>query len=95
MKTKSIKVCDVKVYSISCEYNDSVDIKCGGSPVLGYDFGVSPDEDENEIIDFLKACIKKYRRPFIGIKVSIQKDFPIKYLWTKEKMEECIKNNSF
>jgi hypothetical protein len=94
MKTKTIEVCDAKLYSISCERNDPIDIRCGGSAVLGYDFGVSPDEDEKKIIEFLKSCIKKYHRPFIGISVSIQKDFPVKHLWTKERMEECIKNNA-
>ena len=95
METKTIEVCDAVLYDISCAYNDSVDIKCGGSPVLGYEFGVSPDENKDEIIKFLKGCIKKYNRPFIGISTRIIKDFPVKHLWTKEKMENCIKENAF
>jgi len=95
MKTKSIEVCDAVVYNIACERNDSVDIRCGGPATLGYDFGVNPDENKDEIIKFLRKTLKKYNRPIIGISTTIQKEFPINYLWTKEKMEECIKNNSF
>lgn len=91
MKTKVIKVCDANVFSVSCEPNDSVDIRCGGPAVLGYDFGVSPDENKEDIKKFLQVTIKKYHQPLNGISVSKQKDFPIKDLWTKERMEECIK----
>lgn len=95
MKTKTIKVCDAIHIDISCEQNDLADIKCGGSPILGYDFYISPDEDKKDIENFIKQCIKKYNRPFIGISFNIKKDFPITNLWTKEKIEECIKQNSF
>ena len=94
MKTKTIKVCNAVMYDISCELNDPTDIKCGGSPVLGYEFYVSSDEKKEEIRKFLKNCINKYHRPFIGISTRKQKDFPIKNLWTREMMEDCIKNNS-
>lgn len=93
MKTKKIEVCEAVLYSISCEHNDSVDIRCGGPAMLGYDFGVSPDEDEKDIKEFLEKTVKKYKNPFISIRTSKQKNFPVKHLWTKEKMEECIKNN--
>jgi hypothetical protein len=95
MKTKTIVVCDAVVYSIACTMNDSADVRCGGPPVLGYDFGVSPDEDEAETTKFLLKMIKKYHRPLIGISHAVQKDFPVEHLWTRERMEECIKNNSF
>ena len=94
MKTKTIEVCNAKVYDIACERNDPVDIRCGGPAVLGYDFGVSPDEDEAEILKFLRETLKKYNRPLIGISVKVQKDFPVKHLWTKERMEKCIKENA-
>lgn len=93
MKTKTIEVCKAVVYNIACERNDPVDIRCGGPAMLGYDFGVSPDENETEIKEFLEATVKKYKRPFIRITTSKQKNFPVKHLWTKEKMEDCIKNN--
>ena len=92
MKTKKIIVCDAIHYDVSCEHNDSVDIKCGGPVILGYNFIVSPDENQVEMIKFLENCIKKYDRPFMGISTNIIKDFPIDKLWKKEKIEDCIKN---
>ena len=91
MKTKTIEVCDAIHFGVSCEHNDSVDIRAGGPPVLGYDFIVSPDEDEGEMKEFIKECIKKYKRPFIGISTYKRKNFPVENLWTREKIEECIK----
>jgi hypothetical protein len=94
METKTIEVCTAICYAISCEHNDSVDIRAGGPPVLGYDFYVSPDEDEEEMKRFLEGCIKKYRRPFMGISTYKRKNFPVRNLWTKKMMEECIRNNA-
>jgi hypothetical protein len=95
MKTKSIIVCDALKIDIGCEYNDSVDIRAGGPAILGYDFYVSPDEDEKNLKKFLENCLRKYRRNCIGISFSIRENFPVKDLWTREKMEECIKTNGF
>ena len=89
-----IEVTDAVCYDISCEHNDSVDIRAGGPPILGYEFYVSSDEDKEEIKKFLEACIKKYRRPFMGISTYKRKNFPVKNLWTREMMEECIKNHA-
>lgn len=91
MKTEKIEVCEAKVYSVSCEHNDSVDIRCGGPAILGYDFGVSPDEDEEDIKQFLRETVKKHHQPFMGVSVSKQKNFPVEHLWTKQRMENCIK----
>lgn len=86
MKTEVIEVCEANVFSISCEHNDSVDIRCGGPAILGYDFGVSPDEDKEDIKKFLRETIKKYHQPLNGISVYKQKNFPVKHLWTKERI---------
>ena len=94
MKTKIIEVCDAIVYSVACKRNDPDDIKCGGSPVLGYDFGVSPDESIDDITEFLSQTLKKFNRPFMSISYNVQKNFPIKHLWSKERMEDCIKTNN-
>ena len=91
MKTKQIEVCDANYFSVSCVHNDWADIKCGGSPILGYDFIVSPDEDVDEMKKFIELTIRKYKRPFMGISVNVHKDFPVDKLWTREKIEECIK----
>lgn len=95
MKTKMIEVCDGYHIDISCEYNDSVDVKAGGPAMLGYDFYVSSDENIEELKTFLENCIKKYNRPFISILHRKAKDVAIKNIWTREEMEECIKNNGF
>jgi len=91
MEKKTIEVCEANVFSVSCEHNDSVDIRCGGPAILGYDFGVSPDEDKDDIIKFLKETVKKHHQPCMGVSVNKQKNFPVEHLWTKEKMETCIK----
>ena len=90
MKTKTIEVCTATVYDVSCEYNDSVDVRAGGPATLGYAFGVSPDEDEESVKEFLRKTVKKYGQPLMGISTSKQEDFPVKHLWTRERMEDCI-----
>jgi len=93
MKTKTIEVCDAIHIDVSCELNDPVDVKCGGLPVLGYDFYISPDENIEEWKKFVMDCIKKYRRPFMGISTDIRKDLPVDCLWTKEMIDNCIKTH--
>lgn len=93
MKTKTIEVCDAVLYDISCQKNDSEDIKCGGPAILGYEFGVSPDENKEDMINYIKKCIKKYNRPFIGISTRIIKKFPVESLWTKDKIDDYIKKH--
>lgn len=93
MKTKKIEVCDAIFIDISCEYNDPVDVRCGGPAVTGYEFYVSPDEKEEDLRKFVTDMVKKYRRPFMGVSFSIKKNYPVEHLWTKERMEQCIKDN--
>lgn len=94
METKSITVCDAYRINVSCERNDWADIKCDVPAMLGYDFVVSPYWDIKETMEEIKNIIIKYKRPFIGISYNKYKNFNVKYLWTMEKIEECIKNNS-
>jgi hypothetical protein len=93
MITKTIEVCDAVLYDVSCKENDSCDIRCGGPAILGYEFGVSPDENKEEMINHIKTCIKKYNIPFMYISTRIIKNFPVNSLWTKESIENCIKEN--
>jgi hypothetical protein len=94
METKTIEVCDAVFVDVSCERNDPVDIRCGGPAILGYEFHVSPDEDIFDLVDFITICIKKNHRPFMGISTGERKDFPVKDLWTREMIENCIKENA-
>jgi hypothetical protein len=93
MEKKIIEVCDAIHVDISCTHNDSVDIRAGGPAILGYDFYVSPDEDIKELKEFLKSCIKKYKRPLMGISTRKHKNFPVADLWDRNEIENCIKNN--
>ena len=95
MKTRMIEVCNAIFICVLCEHNDSTDILCGGSPILGYDFYVRPDEDMEDLKKFIKGCLFKYNRPFLDIRTDIKEDFPVKNLWTREMMEECIWKNVF
>lgn len=94
METKKIEVCEAFAIDVSCERNDPVDIRCGGPAILGYDFFVSTDENIEEIEKFLEECVKNYKRGFMGISHRKVEDFPVKRLWTKERMEACIKNSA-
>lgn len=87
-----IEVCDAILYDVACAENDSTDIKCGGPAILGYDFGVSQDENKKDMIKFIKDCIEKYNRPFMGISTRTVKNYPVEHLWTKDKIENCIKD---
>ena len=93
MKTKTMKVCDAIFIDVACEYNDSTDIKCGGPAVLGYEFYASPDEDIDSLKKFIIECLKINNRKFMGISISTKENFPVKYLWSRENINECITNN--
>jgi hypothetical protein len=97
MKTKKVtfEVCDAVYISVSCERNDWADIKCGGSPILGYDFYVSPDEDIKKIKKEIERLCRKHRRGFLGISDTVKKDFKVEHLWTVDKIEECIKKHGW
>ena len=93
METKLIEVCTAIHYDVSCMYNEPVDIKCGGPAVLGYDFSVAADQNIEEVKSFIKKCIRKHNRPFMGISTHIVKDYPVSKLWTRERIEKCIEEN--
>ena len=93
MKTQTIEVCDAIFIDVSSELNDSADVRCGGPAVTGYEFYVSPDENEDELRKFITATMKKLNRPFMGVSFSIKKNYPVEHLWTMERMEKCIVEN--
>lgn len=74
---------------VDCEDNDIVDIKCGGPRFLGYDFFVKTEEVE-EVIDFIKEKLKENNQPLIRIFSTSGSEKA--ELWTKEKIEKCIKD---
>jgi len=93
MKTKIIEVTDALEISVNCQRNDWDDIKIGGSAFIGFDFFIDPSE-KDEIIPFIEKLLKKHRIPLKGgISEYENKDFPVKNLWDKEKIEKCIIDN--
>ena len=75
---------------IDCERNDWEDIRIGGPHYLGYDFNVDDSENDEELKAFLQEKLKQYKRGCISI--TIRKVEQPK-IWTREEMEDCIKNN--
>ena len=81
---------------VDCEKNDPVDYRCGGPYILGFDFFVT-DENKNEILDFVKEMLIKYKRPIMDIRVTEKRadeyvgQETIEYWSKKEKIEKCIK----
>ena len=89
MKTIQKTLVKVKKIVVNCERNDWTDIKCGGSPVLGFDFYVDADLNIDEMVKHIKSRLKKKGLPLLSIEFG--KDaIEEKYLWTKEKISECI-----
>jgi len=72
---------------VDCEKNDSVDIRCGGPDMLGYDFYVDPD-NVNEMIEFIKKELEKQKQPLLNIQ-KVEHIFREK-LWDKKSISECI-----
>lgn len=76
---------------IDCERNDWEDIKCGGPQYLGFEFKVSDCEDDKELEAWLRKTLKMYGHNIISIRIyKIDED-----IWSREKMEECIKHTNF
>ena len=81
-----------KCVSVDCEHNDSVDVRCGGPNVLGFDFVVDAKEDANSIRRFIQQELKKHKLPLMNIKVSRSRvKVPKSKLWTRCKIANEIK----
>jgi len=94
-KRKYIEVVTAIKIKVNCIQNDWADIKCGGPPILGYDFYIdgSKESNKDKYIKFIEKTLKKYNRPLIGISTHEVKDFDKRRLWNEKTIEECIKNN--
>ena len=79
----------MKQIVVNCEVNDPVDIKCGGEPVLGYDFFIEDTENTEEYVSFIKEELKANNQPLMEIKVwdvLASKGT----IWTKDMIKKCI-----
>ena len=82
----------MKKVIIDCEQNDLDDIKYGGPLFLGFEFIVDSSENNEELEQFLRKTLKITGHHCLGIKIY-ELDPP--KIWTREEMEECIKNATF
>ena len=78
---------------IFCKMNDWSDIKCGGSPTLGYDFYVNGKKNisENEIKSMIEKLLNKYKRYYQTVSIRKIKDYREDQLWSEDDIEKCIK----
>jgi hypothetical protein len=75
--------------SVDCEENDPVDIKAGGPQMLGYDFfvEVNKEEEVQDYIDFIKEKLNKHSQPLE--RISFYKSSS-KMIWTKAMISKSI-----
>jgi hypothetical protein len=93
METRKIEVCDAVKIDVICAYNDRIDIAAGGPPTLGYVFFVDSTTNIDNLKRKIKGWLKRHKRPFLNIKVTVRANFPVDKLWDSEKIEDCIKEN--
>ena len=77
---------------IDCERNDWDDIKYGGPQYLGFDFVVDDSENNEDLENFLRKTLKINGHGCISSKIY-EMDKP--KVWTREEIEEHIKNTTF
>lgn len=79
---------------VDCQYNDEVDIKCGGPYCLGYDFFI-PTEQVDEMLEYIRETCEELNTPILAMYYDPNQTFEKEEdkLWTKEKIYECIENN--
>jgi len=76
--------------SVDCEHNDRVDIRCGGPPILGFDFYVPADVDLVDYIKHIKACLRKNGRPCLGVSHKETTVKASQKLWSKKRIAASI-----
>lgn len=87
----TVKMRKVLHISVDCVRNDSVDIRCGGPPTLGFDFYVGTRVNVVDYKAFINRCLRDCNVPLMGITVrkdSIEAD---RKLWTKGRIREAIR----
>lgn len=86
----------VKKIVVDCEYNPYYEFDCkmcsNPNRILGYDFYIDCDLDIKECIEFIKEKLNQYKQPLMNISVNRKlEEIEEKDLWTKDKIEKCIK----
>lgn len=91
-KTRTVILHKVHHIEVNCEPNDSVDIRCGGQPMLGFDFYVDINENVKEYIEFIKKTLAKHGLPWQSI-FRGKTEIETKKTWTKRMIATEIKND--
>jgi hypothetical protein len=75
--------------------NDSADIKCGGDPVLGFDFYVDPSEKPQDIKKFIvdKLAGHGITPECVFVGRPIEHGF-VSRLWTRRRIALCINKDA-
>lgn len=83
-KVKCLKI------SVDCIKNDPVDVRCGGADILGYDFFVDANEQQ-ELVGVIRKTIEELRLPLMGINV-LDEEYLLSEqdVWRKDRIVECI-----
>lgn len=95
METRTITVCQAVYIGVNCEANDPIDVKCGGPEYLGYDFYISIEENLSIVERNIKQYLIDNKKPFVSIVHNLIEDFNVEDLWSLEKIEKCIHEESY
>ena len=81
--------------SVDCIENDPVDIRAGGSPVLGFDFYVK-EQEESQMVELIKTTLNEYRLPLMGIEISEKGSMILEpnKVWDSARIIACIEEES-
>ena len=81
--------------SVDCIHNDPVDIKAGGSEILGYDFFVDEKEAER-LVPVIEGAIKELQLPLMGISIKEKGRHLLdeSKVWREERILQCIVDES-
>lgn len=90
MKSELVKCSQL---SVDCVVNDPVDVRCGGSDILGFDFNVREEETE-EMKKFIAETLKEFDIPLLDISVVGTIDLDKNDVWTKSGIVVAIKNDA-
>lgn len=93
MKTVTLQMFIGRKITINCEENDSVDIRCGGPRILGFDFIVDAEEGKADIEKFIRDELRKNNRPCQSIHISGSTcEVLPEHIWTHNMISKCIKS---
>lgn len=89
-----VEVCDAIRVHVYCAPAHIGDSRSGGPLVSGYVFYVSPTFSGQEIKDFITSLTVDRNVIIKSIALTICKDFLVENLWDKERIAQCIIDNS-